>query len=187
MKITRGIYKRKNIVVAPGVRPVLERVREACFNMVRDIVPDAAVLDLFAGSGALGLEALSCGAKTCLFIDNSKSALDAVTANIEALGVFSAAKTAYGDAFEKIKELSLRKYSFDLVFLDPPYGRDSLSGVLQRLVEYDIVCPFGFLVGFCAAYEDIADKYGDFSQIANKKYGQTRVLIYEKGDLSGNL
>ena len=110
MKITRGTYKRRNIVSCPEIRPVLERVREACFNMIKDIVPEASVLDLFAGSGALGLEALSCGASTCC-LSTMRKLSGCRKGQYRSFRAVSTGETAYGDAFRKVKEFALRKYA----------------------------------------------------------------------------
>ena len=187
MKISRGLYKGRNINTPEEIRPVSLKVKASCFNIIKDIVPDAAVLDLFAGSGALGFEAISCGAKSVVFIDHSKTTLEVVSENITALGLELAAKTIYGDALERIKDFKARNQAFDLIFLDPPYYQGILNKTLQRIAEYDIVSDFGFLVAFCYASDEFCNEYGVFSLILQKKYGQNRVLIYEKSDLSGNV
>jgi len=187
MKISRGIHKGRNINVPEEIRPVSRKVKESCFNIVKDIVVDAAVLDLFAGSGALGLEAISCGAKSAVFVDYSKASLEIVSENIEALGLAAKARAIYGDALERVKDFKARGQTFDLIFLDPPYYQGILNKVLQRISEYDIVSDFGFLVAFCYESDEFANKYGAFSLILEKKYGQNRVLVYEKSDLSGNV
>jgi len=187
MKISRGTHKGRNIKTPEEIRPVSLKVKESCFNIIKDIVPDAAVLDLFAGSGALGFEAISCGAKSVVFVDHAKASLEVVSENITALGLELKAKTIYGDALERIKDFKIRNQAFDLIFLDPPYYQGILNKTLQRIVEYDIVSDFGFLVAFCYESDEFLDKYGYFSLILKKEYGQNRVLVYEKSDLSGNI
>jgi len=187
MKISRGAHKGRNIKTPDEIRPVSLKAKASCFNIIKDIVPDAAVLDLFAGSGALGFEAISCGAKNVVFVDHAKASLEIVNENIAVLGLELKAKTVYGDALERIKDFKVRNQAFDLIFLDPPYYQGILNKALQRIAEYDIVNDFGFLVAFCYESDDFCNKYGAFSLILQKKYGQNRVLVYEKSDLSGNV
>ena len=187
MRITRGLYKGRVVNVPVDIRPVSDRVRASCFNVVINIVEGASVADLFAGSGALGFEALSCGAKDCLFVDISTTGLDIVRRNAQSIGAERFCKFALGDAMEKVKDFHRKNIKFDLVFLDPPYYTGMLNKILQTISEYDIVSHSGFLACFCYGKDEFLKEYGPFKLVAEKHYGQTVFLVYEKSDLSGDV
>ncbi len=115
----------------PGLRPTSERIRETLFNWLTPHIRGARCLDLFAGTGALGLEALSRGAKSAMFVESSAQAVATLNANIKVLGA-AAATVRQMDALQYLKVPSAGKY--DLVFLDPPFAAD-LTGELCRLLE----------------------------------------------------
>ncbi len=121
MRIVSGLYGGRRLVAPKGdiARPTQDRVREAWFSILGQEVQDARVLDLFAGSGALGLEALSRGGASADFVEKARASLIALEANIEALGVGKVAKIRKGDAL-KFAE-TLEPGSYELVFADPPY------------------------------------------------------------------
>lgn len=123
MRIVAGEWGGRRIAAPPGAatRPTSDRVREALFSILGDLVHGARVLDLFAGSGALGLEALSRGASSATFVDSSERALRAVRANAEALGADVEARR--GEALAALRDAAGAGRLYDLVFLDPPYRR----------------------------------------------------------------
>ena len=138
MRVIAGIYGGRRLVAPKGdvARPTQDRVREAWFSILGEEVRDARVLDLFAGSGALGLEALSRGAASALFVEKARPSLLALDSNIEALGVADVAKVRKGDAL-KVAE-GLGPDSYDLVFADPPYD----IGAGPKLVSLFRARPF---------------------------------------------
>lgn len=121
MRVIAGLYGGRRLIVPPGVetRPTADRVREALFSMLASDLPGARVLDLFAGSGAMGLEALSRGAQEVTFVDTAPGALKAIDANLAALG--ASAEVLRRDALEFLRTASSAGRQYDLVFLDPPY------------------------------------------------------------------
>ena len=121
MRVIAGTYGGRRLQTPPGTdtRPTADRIREALFSILGDRVRDARVLDLFAGSGALGIEALSRGAATATFVDNAAPAIRAIGANLEALGADGVVWRAEARRF--LGGASRSGHSYDLVFLDPPY------------------------------------------------------------------
>ena len=121
MRVIAGIYGGRTLKTPPGAatRPTSDRVREALFSILGARVEGARVLDLFAGSGALGIEALSRGARDATFVDAAPAAIRALEANLQALGI--AADVHRGDAVRFVSAASARGAQYDLVFLDPPY------------------------------------------------------------------
>ena len=139
MRVIAGAYGGRRLQAPPGrgTRPTSDRVREALFSILGARVEDAAVLDLFAGSGALGLEALSRGATSATFVDSAPAAIRVLRANLETLG--AAAEIVRADAPRWLSAARGEARQYSLVFLDPPYGRagelgavlsDALPGVL---------------------------------------------------------
>ncbi len=123
MRIVAGRWGGRRIAAPRGgaTRPTSDRVREAVFSILGDVVPGARVLDLFAGSGALGLEALSRGAAAAVFVDSAPAAARAVRTNLEALGVD--AEVVRADAVVALRSAARAGHQYDLVLLDPPYRR----------------------------------------------------------------
>jgi 16S rRNA (guanine966-N2)-methyltransferase len=139
MRIVSGTFKGRSIRAPEGraTRPTGDRARESLFNILEHApwsagVVGARVLDLFAGSGALGLEALSRGAVFALFVETDEAARGAIRANIEALGVFGVSRVHRRDATELGVRPAGLAAPFDLVFLDPPYGQGPAEAALAR-------------------------------------------------------
>jgi len=126
--VIAGRYGGRRLRAPRGdaTRPTADRVREALFSILGDRVEDALVLDLFAGSGALGLEALSRGARSAIFVDSAPAALAALRANVAALDADG--EVVRADAVRWLRAASGRSRQYDLVFLDPPYGRAEALG-----------------------------------------------------------
>jgi 16S rRNA (guanine966-N2)-methyltransferase len=141
MRIVAGAARGRRLVAPPGdaVRPTADRVREALFASLAPLLPGASVLDVFAGSGALGLEALSRGAERVTFIERERRALDALRRNIDAVGL-DATTVVAADASRSVRDGArsgtLAGSPFDLVLLDPPYalGEDEVAALLSDLV-----------------------------------------------------
>lgn len=146
MQIISGQYKGRKLLAPKGqlTRPTSGRLREALFNICQAEIADASFLDLFAGSGAMGLEALSRGAKRAVFVDNSRESIRCIQANQTALKIEKSAEVIYMDVFEAMKKLAKRGVIFDVIYADPPYdqttvGNNSLStqvvAVLDELID----------------------------------------------------
>ncbi len=140
MRIVAGTARGRRLVAPPGdaVRPTTDRVREALFNSLGslDVVRDATVLDLFAGSGALGIEALSRGAAHVTFVDRSADALRTVRENLERAGLASRATVLRADALDHVRRSDAGRV--DLALVDPPYAFDEWSSLLDEL-EAEVV------------------------------------------------
>jgi 16S rRNA (guanine966-N2)-methyltransferase len=128
MRVVAGRYGGRRLTAPAGseTRPTSDRVREALFSVLGPSTHDARVLDLFAGSGALGIEALSRGAAEAVFVDRSHKAIQAVRANLEALGIEADVRPI--EARAALRAASARHEAYDLVFLDPPYRRAAELG-----------------------------------------------------------
>lgn len=141
MRVVAGRFGGRRLVTPKGhdTRPTADRVREALFSILGDSVRDAAVLDLFAGSGALGIEALSRGAASATFVDDAPAAVAAVQANLDALGIEAAVVRRDASAFLRAARDAGRQY--DLVFLDPPYRHAETLGPALAETLRGVVAP----------------------------------------------
>ena len=137
MRVVAGVARGRRLVAPRGdtVRPTADRVREALFASLAPLLPGAAVLDAFAGSGALGLEARSRGAAHVTFVEQDRRALEALRTNVATVGL-DAVEVVVGDALRRVREATLPGAPFDLVLLDPPYalGEEPLGVLLADLV-----------------------------------------------------
>src|SRR5262245_4127089 len=125
MRIIAGQYKNKPLATPKGltIRPTAGKMREALFNICQSYIQDAFFLDLFAGSGAIGLEALSRGAQRITFVDNSRDSIRCIQDNVKTLGVENQVEILFGDVFARVQELIDAGRQYDIVFSDPPYDR----------------------------------------------------------------
>lgn len=174
MRIVAGTAKGRTISVPKGleVRPTTDRVREALFSSITPRVAGATVLDLFAGSGALGLEALSRGAASVVFVERSRRTASILRRNIAQCGFDPSAVVIERDALAALKQLQRSGATFDLIFLDPPYKGPLLSRALRDIDQLALARPAGLVVA-----EHLADGPPDVPAglvIASKKrYGKT--------------
>jgi len=176
MRIVAGAFKGRRLVAPPGAatRPTSDRVREALFSVLGPSVQGARVLDLFAGSGALGLEALSRGAATAVFVDRSPRAIAAIAANLQALGVDAQVHRMEADA--ALRTALARREAYDLVFLDPPYRH--AAGLGRKLSEAlaPVLAPAARVVTESDRRDPIAL---DLPLIDERRYGDTVIRIHD--------
>lgn len=174
MKITSGRYKYRNIEIPKGIRPTTEKVREAVFSMIMQWLPDAEVLDLFAGSGAMGLEALSRGAAHCTFVEVSRQNQKTLTGNIGNCEAGPLSTVIGRDYTAALGELAGRREKpvFDVVIIDPPYDMtDYYDTAMELLQEYGLIDERSVVVCEHLYDNKLFDTYGEFTRIKEKKYG----------------
>ena len=169
MRIVAGRWRGRTIKrpADDRVRPTADRVREAWMSIVQPELPGARVLDLFAGSGALGLEALSRGAAHCDFIEIGARSLAAIRANVDKLGAGDAVTIVRGDAMKFIEHLE--RGAYDIAFVDPPYGLGLAQSVAERWIEI----PFATLLGVEHGGKERMPGGGD-----TRRYGDTGITLY---------
>jgi 16S rRNA (guanine966-N2)-methyltransferase len=188
MRIIGGKYKRRRLkfVKTLTIRPTMDRVRESLFNVLGDTVEDAEILDIFAGFGSLGLEALSRGAEHCTFIDNSRQATEVLKENIQTLALEPReSKVLPLDWQEALTLLKNQKRQFNLVFLDPPYNVPNLSqNVLLGLAGSGIVRPSSWVICEHSNRDELKNQMDErvksaYSVRDERKFGQTYITILE--------
>ena len=170
MRIIAGSWGGRRITAPPGrgTRPTLDRVREAWMSSVAPYLAGARVLDLFAGSGALGLEALSRGAEQAVFVEQAESTLRVLRANIGALGAGARSEVVRTDALRYVG--TLEPGAFDVAFADPPYG----TGSAVALAEAFAARPFADLLGIEHGPEDLLP---ELPNSRTRRYGDVRITL----------
>lgn len=148
MRIIGGLFKSRKLHFPKtrAIRPVTDRAKETIFNVLGPICGKAVVLDLFAGSGSLGIEALSRGASEVCFVDSEKPAFSCIHKNIHELGLAEQSHVLQIPVLEAIRNLEKKGKKFNLIFLDPPHNKGLIKKVLHRLDRSDIVLPFSTVV-----------------------------------------
>ena len=180
MKITSGLYKYRNIEIPKGIRPTTEKVREAVFSIIRDWLPGAVVLDLFAGSGAMGLEALSRGASKCYFNEINRQNFKVVSSNVANC---KAEEASIIENLDYKSCISNKKEKLDIIIMDPPYEEISYYETAMRLLEESGLIEDGSIVVAEHVYNNkLLENYGKFIKIKEKKYGTIGVDIFEYQD-----
>lgn len=146
MRVISGSARGKQLTPVPGnnTRPTTDRVKESVFNILQMDIPGCEMLDLFAGTGQIGIEALSRGANHAVFCDFSPKALAVIRKNIQAARVQERAEVIAGEFQTVLQKLSQRK--FDVIFLDPPYGGEILNSALKSLESFDILRANGIIL-----------------------------------------
>lgn len=193
MRIIAGYAKGRKLKSPENqdIRPTSDRVKEAIFSMIAFYLPGKIVLDLFAGTGNLGLEALSRGAKFSVFVDNNREALKLVNQNIKLLGYKDKTSVVFSDALKALDLFRKRNEKFDIVFIDPPYRQSLYGEIIQSIAENDIIDRSGILIIEHPADIKLKDEYEGLKKIKEKKYGNTSITIlkrednYENSGLSG--
>lgn len=176
MRIISGEARGKTISAPAGIktRPTTERVREAIFSALNPFLPGAAVLDAFGGSGALGLEAISRGAKSAVFCDMDRQAVNVIRRNVEACKFADRAKVYPGDTVKTIAKLS----GFDVVLLDPPYNRGFIAAVEPILLSDGFLNDGAIVMLETAAKEPEIFADERWELLRQKTYGDTAVYYF---------
>lgn len=180
MKIISGKYKGRKLAGydLDGTRPTMERVKESLFATIQNYIDDSIVLDLFAGSGNLGIEALSQGAKYAYLVDNNKKATQTIKNNIESIGVTDC-EILNMDYKKALEFISSKKQQLDLIFLDPPYATNYIEQSLNLIAELNLLSNAGLIVCESDSLDRIVYPKS-FKVIKDKKYGDKWVVILEK-------
>lgn len=179
MRIISGQARGRKLVALPGdnTRPTLDRTREALFNILQTRVFDAQVLDLFAGSGALALEALSRGAAGAVLCDHSPEACAVIEQNIDAVRVRGRAQLLCCEARETLAQLAGRQ--FDLIFLDPPYHKGMVEEALRGIAAGGLLADDGCICAETAADEGFDVPEG-FALTDQRRYGKSLLHFMER-------
>ena len=178
MRVISGTARGTKLTALPGgdvTRPTVDRVKEGMFSAVQFLLPGARVLDLFAGSGQLGIEALSRGAARCVFLDASREACGVVRQNLKAAGLFEKASLSQGEAESYLARCTEQ---FDLVLLDPPYHHGTVVAVLPAVDR--VTAPGGMVLAETERGAPLPQRCGNLALKKQYNYGKVTLSRYEK-------
>ena len=179
MRIIAGAFKGRRLAPVKGsIRPTAAKVREAVFNILGSAVPEARVLDLFAGTGALGIEALSRGAAAAVFVEDHPEALKVLRRNLADLGLAERTTVWPLPVAAALKKLAGRGERFGLAFLDPPYGGGAAAAALSALGSLNLLAPGARVVVEHSRRESLPEACGALTRLEVRRYGDTQVAFY---------
>lgn len=178
MRVTGGTGRGKRLKAPPGlrVRPTSDKVKQALFNILGEKVTDAAFLDLFAGAGGIGIEALSRGAGRVVFVDDSRRSLEVIRENIEQTGLGDRAEVVASRAEAYLRRTKER---FDLLFLDPPYAEE-LKPLLELISGAGVLKPEAIVLAEHFRKQPSPEKAGALTLYREAKYGDTILAFYRR-------
>lgn len=182
MRIVAGEYRSRVIQAVPGnsTRPTQAKIKEAIFSRIGPYFDGGAMLDLFAGSGNMGFEALSRGMDFVTFCDSNYKAIQTITANAEALKVKQRCRIIKSDYEVLLRQLVKDKPQFDFIYIDPPYRKQRIHELLTLIDSYDLLKENGNIVCESLKEDSFADSYGSLFQVKNVNYGITKITYYKR-------
>lgn len=178
MRVITGLARGRRLQTLSGddvTRPTTESVKEALFSMIQFDIEGKRVLDLFAGSGQLGIEALSRGAVSCTFVENNRDAMKVVEANVNHCGFSDRSSIVLSDALSFLK----RNTGYDIVLLDPPYGKGLIHAALPTIAQN--ISPDGLIICETARQEELPETVGDFVIDRVRNHGKSKITLYLRG------
>ncbi|MFQ5851500.1 MAG: 16S rRNA (guanine(966)-N(2))-methyltransferase RsmD [Candidatus Binatia bacterium] len=180
MRVIGGTAKGRRLRSPKGhfLRPTADRVKEALFNILPHDLSGLKVLDLFAGTGNLTIEALSRGAQEACLVDASRRAGTTIHENLQALGFSQKSRVRVGPVLRTIHLLARRGENFDLIFVDPPYEKGWIEGALRTIAREGLLREGGVLVAEHSGREEVKESYGPLSLCDQRRYGRTVLSFF---------
>lgn len=184
MRIIGGKYKGRYLVnfKADHIRPTTDRVKESLFNILQGYIEGAQVLDLFAGTGNLGIEAISRGAEKVVFVEKNPKSLQLINENLKALGVTEEYEVLKADVMKFLSSSVQAEY--DVIFIDPPFTEKMAHDVMELLCQCTLLKPGGILAIESAKKERMEDRYGSLIRHDKRDYGDKILSLFSFSELS---
>lgn len=181
MRIISGKARGRKLIppATMETRPTLDRVKEAMFSMILGYIPGAVVIDVFAGTGSLGLEAASRGAKEVYLVDKSPITFPLLKENVENLKFSDFCFPLNMDSYEALRSLAIKDKIFDLIFIDPPYCKEMIPEAMKIIKENNLLQKGGLIVTKIDTIEEIYEGYENITLTQSRKYGNTTVCFYK--------
>jgi len=179
MRVITGTARGRRLGELKGqeTRPTTGKVKEGVFSALQFDIEGRRVLDLFAGTGQMGIEALSRGAKSCVFVDRRRDACQLVGDNLAVCGFTAQGQVVCADAMGYLNAL---RTQFDLIFLDPPYADDTLERAIAHIARFDILAPYGIIVAECPADKALPSLSAPYRVHREYRYGKIKVTVYRR-------
>ena len=179
MRVISGKARGVNLKTPEGMqtRPTIDRVKEALFSIINFDIPQAAVLDLFGGTGQLGIEALSRGAKSAVFVDQREDACRLIRENLRRTKMEQQARVVRGDYMDYLRRCRAK---YDIIFLDPPYAEVFLENALKCITEIDILQSGGIIVTERPLGKELPWEFEGYTRSRDYKYGKVLLTLYRK-------
>lgn len=181
MRVISGYLKGRKLegYNVETTRPTMDRVKESMFASIQNYIEDSIVLDLFCGTGSLGIEAISMGANKCYFIDNNKEIIKYLNKNINNLNIKEKSIVINKDYKDSLLYFKNNNIKFNLILVDAPYKMEVMNEVINLINEYDILLDNGILV-LEYSFDKLKDNYNNLELIKTKKYSDKYVTIYKR-------
>ncbi len=179
MRVITGTARGKRLAELEGMetRPTTDRVKEGLFNAIQFDIEGRRVLDLFAGTGQLGIECLSRGAASCLFVDQRRDAVAVIRQNLKTTGLADLAQVVQGDSLRTLKS---QRSPFHLIFLDPPYDTPLLETALNTIADIDMLSENGIIVCESPVQRELPELDAPYRKDRSYRYGKIKVTLYRK-------
>lgn len=179
MRVITGKARGVSLKTPDGMqtRPTTDRVKEALFSIIQFEIPGARVLDLFGGTGQLGIEALSRDAKSAVFVDAQENACRLIKENLKRTHLENSAKVIRSDYLAYLERC---REKFEIIFLDPPYAEVFLEKALKRITEIDILQTGGIIIAERPLGKELPWEFDGYTRSRDYKYGKTLLTIYRK-------
>jgi len=185
MRVISGVCKGRPLKAVQGMttRPTTDKVKESLFNIIGPFFDGGNVLDLFSGSGSLGLEALSRGMEKGVFVEKDPKALQVIKANIQACRMEEESEVLRSDALRSIKMLGGRGVRFDLIMMDPPYKiANAIPSILSEIEENKLLAEDGLIICEHGKELELPEQIGPFVKYRYEKYGITAISFFRNQD-----
>lgn len=181
MRVISGYLKGRNIIGynTSGTRPTMDRVKESMFASIQNYIDESIVLDLFCGTGSLGIEAISMGANKCYFVDNGKEILKYLNNNIENMNIIDNSIVINRDYKDALLYFKNNDIKFNIVLVDAPYKMEVMEEIINLINKYDLLYDNGILV-LEYSNDKLLDNYNNLKLYKTKRYGDKYVTIYHK-------
>lgn len=185
MRVISGIARGTKLKSLEGLstRPTLDRVKESLFNIISNYIYDANILDLFSGSAALAIEALSRGAKKATVCDNSKDAIKIIKENLQKTKLYDKSNVINADYKTCLNNIN--KTKFDIIFLDPPYGKKMGIDAINIISECNLLSDKGIIVLEVDNEEEIPNEIGIYQTYDERKYGRVKLVFFKGKNWEG--
>ena len=183
MRVISGTLKGRPLKAVPGsgTRPTTDKVKESIFNMLGPYFDGGTGLDLFAGSGGLGIEALSRGLDSVIFVDRDAKAFQTIKANLEDCQLLDQSEVYRNEATRALKAIVKREIVFDYIFLDPPYKQQKLQQLLEFIDEHNLLNESGYVMCEHGSEITLEESTGRLRKVREETYGIIRISIFSRG------